>query len=91
MKTDKSKEPQAKSDLGQLPDAAFVRASALFQSGLLPFSRATLWRLVKAGKFPAPAKISNSITAWQVGAIKRWQTEMQATAEGARDQQGEVA
>lgn len=55
-----------------LPDTAFVRANALFAAGLLPFSRATLWRLVKAGKFPAPAKISENVTAWEVGAVRRW-------------------
>jgi prophage regulatory protein len=55
-----------------LPDAAFVRANSLFAAGLLPFSRATLWRLVKAGKFPAPAKISENVTAWEVGAVRRW-------------------
>ena len=55
-----------------LPDSAFVRADALFAAGLLPFSRATLWRLVKAGRFPAPAKLSENITAWEVGAVRRW-------------------
>ncbi len=55
-----------------LPDSAFVRANALFAAGLLPFSKATLWRLVKAGKFPTPAKISENVTAWEVGAVRRW-------------------
>jgi predicted DNA-binding transcriptional regulator AlpA len=27
---------------------------------------------VKAGKFPAPAKISRSITAWNLGDVRRW-------------------
>lgn len=76
MENTKSTRQRGSPDLTQLPDGAFVRASALFQSGLLPFSRATLWRLVKAGKFPAPAKISNNISAWQVGAIREWQVEV---------------
>lgn len=59
-----------------LPDTAFVRANTLFAAGLLPFSRATLWRLVKAGKFPAPAKLSENVTAWEVGAIRRWQASL---------------
>lgn len=63
-------------DIDRLPDSAFVRANALFQSGSLPFSRATLWRLVKAGKFPAPAKISRSITAWNLGDVRRWHADL---------------
>lgn len=55
-----------------LPDCAFVRSDVLFNQGILPFSKATLWRLVKARKFPAPAKISGNITAWEVGAVRRW-------------------
>ena len=62
----------AKVRFPDLPDFAFVRADVLFDEGLLPFSKATLWRLVKAQKFPAPAKISGNITAWEVGAVRRW-------------------
>ena len=59
-------------DIDQMPDTAFVRANALFASGFLPFSKSTLWRLVKAGHFPTPTKLSDNITAWNVGALKRW-------------------
>ena len=59
-------------DIDKLPDAAFVRAKALISSGVLPFSKATLWRLVKAGRFPAPAKLSDNITAWRVGELRAW-------------------
>lgn len=59
-------------DIDKLPDAAFVRAKSLFSSGVLPFSQATLWRLVKAGRFPAPAKLSDNITAWRVGELRAW-------------------
>lgn len=30
----------------------------------VPFSRSTLWREVKAGRFPAPYKLSPNTTAW---------------------------
>ena len=43
-------------DIDKLPDAAFIRARVLINSGVLPFSNATLWRLVKKGRFPAPAR-----------------------------------
>lgn len=62
-----------------LPDAAYVRESQLVQSSKrpndsapLPFSAPTLWRKVKAGTFPRPVKLSERVTAWQVGAIRQW-------------------
>ena len=30
----------------------------------VPFSRSTLWREVKAGRFPSPTKLSPNTTAW---------------------------
>ncbi len=40
--------------------------------GPLPFSHATLWRLVKNGEFPAPVKLSPGVTAWRVEDVRRW-------------------
>lgn len=39
---------------------------------LVPFSPATLWRHVKCGKFPAPVKLSSSITAWRRADYEAW-------------------
>ena len=36
-----------------------------FRRGMVPFSSATLWRLVKAGDFPQPVKLGERITAWR--------------------------
>jgi prophage regulatory protein len=65
-----------------LPDSAYVRAAQLIQSpyrplstALLPFSAPTLWRKVKAGTFPSPIKLSERITAWNVGAVRAWLLE----------------
>lgn len=62
-----------------LSDSAFIRAANLVQSrpgkqssGPLPFSLATLWRLVAAGKFPRPSKLSERMTAWRVGDVRAW-------------------
>ena len=62
-----------------LPDSAFIRESQLVQSpkrpdtpAPLPFSAPTLWRKVKAGTFPAPVKLSERVTAWNVGAVRAW-------------------
>jgi hypothetical protein len=59
-----------------LPSEGFIRQSHLIgdrktgQPGIIPFSPATLWRKVKIGKFPAPVKLSERITAWRVGDVR---------------------
>lgn len=63
-----------------LPDGAWLRESQLVRScksptsaiAPLPFSAPTLWRMVKAGKFPKPTKLSARVTAWQVGQVRAW-------------------
>lgn len=67
------------SNFDALPDSAFIRESQLVQSpkrpdtpAPLPFSAPTLWRKVKAGTFPAPVKLSERVTAWNVGAVRAW-------------------
>lgn len=69
-----------------LPDSAYIRESQLVQSpkrpdtpAPLPFSAPTLWRKVKAGTFPKPIKLSERVTAWNVGTVRAWMTA-QATA-----------
>lgn len=39
--------------------------------GILPFSRATLWRRVAAGTFPKPLKFGG-ISAWRVEDVRAW-------------------
>lgn len=62
-----------------LPDNAYVREAQLVRSPLadrsdnpLPFSAPTLWRMVKAGSFPRPVKLSQRVTAWRVGDVRSW-------------------
>jgi prophage regulatory protein len=50
------------------------------QVGMFPFSDTTLWRMVKAGKFPKPVKLSGGITAWPAPDVDAWQ---QSRAAGA--------
>lgn len=65
-----------------LPDSAWLRESQLVRSAKnpdsavapLPFSAPTLWRKVKAGTFPKPMKLSERVTAWNVGAVRAWMT-----------------
>lgn len=62
-----------------LPATGFVRLAQLVHDprkpekvAPLPFSKATLWRMVNAGKFPAPVKLSERITAWRVEDVHAW-------------------
>jgi predicted DNA-binding transcriptional regulator AlpA len=54
-----------------LPATGYVRQSQLL-GGILPLSSPTLWRMVKAGDFPAPVKLSPRVTAWRVEDIRSW-------------------
>lgn len=42
------------------------------QRGLLKVSRTTLWRMVKAGAFPAPMQVSKGIKAWKLSTVHEW-------------------
>ena len=54
-----------------LPASGFVRQSILL-AHIIPISPATLWRNVRAGKFPAPVKLSERVTAWRVEDVRDW-------------------
>jgi prophage regulatory protein len=66
--------------LDDLPDSAWLREAQLVRSGKspesaiapLPFSAPTLWRKVKNGTFPKPTKLSERVSAWQVGQVRAW-------------------
>lgn len=51
-----------------LPDYAFVRIPVV--SSLYACSYTTVWRAVKAGRIPAPHKISANTTGWNVGELR---------------------
>ena len=57
--------------LGELPATGYFRQSQLIP-GIIPFSSATLWRMVKKGTFPAPIKLSQRVTAWRAADVAAW-------------------
>lgn len=57
-----------------LPDLAFVRLPTV--QALFACSRATVWRRVKTAEIPPPVKLSERITVWQVGALRKRLKEM---------------
>ena len=53
----------------QLPDSAHVRLPVV--RGLYGnCSASAIWRNCKAGKIPAPIKLTEQITAWKVGDLR---------------------
>ena len=70
--------------LDNLPDSAMIRAGQLItrpgRPGLLPFGNTTLWRQVKAEKFPKPVKLFDNVTAWKVGDVRAWLAQREGKA-----------
>ncbi|HEY8878645.1 MAG TPA: AlpA family phage regulatory protein [Roseateles sp.] len=54
-----------------LPATGFVRQAQLVPH-IVPFSAATLWRMVRAGTFPQPVKLSARCTAWRCEEVRAW-------------------
>lgn len=54
-----------------MPETGFVRQKQLVPN-IVPFSASTLWAKVRAGKFPAPVKLSEGVTAWRVEEVREW-------------------
>src|SRR3546814_6599214 len=48
---------------------------------LLSVSRSWSWKLVQAGKFPAPIKLSARCTRWRLSAVHEWMADLQGWQE----------
>lgn len=68
QRTDQSAIPAALKNFDALPDAANVRLPIV--AGLVGCSEATVWRMAKKGTLPAPRKLSERVTAWNVGELR---------------------
>ncbi len=53
-----------------LPLDGYSRASQLIP--FLPIGLSTLWKWAKNGRFPAPVKLSNTVTAWRNQDVHQW-------------------
>jgi predicted DNA-binding transcriptional regulator AlpA len=67
--TEQSAIPDALRNFNSLPDSANVRQPVV--QGLFACSSATVWRMVKRGTLPAPKKLSERVTAWNVGDLRK--------------------
>ncbi|MDD2743784.1 MAG: AlpA family phage regulatory protein [Rhodocyclaceae bacterium] len=52
----------------QQPDSAYVRVQVV--QALFACSGATVWRMSKRGELPAPRKLSQRVTGWNVGELR---------------------
>lgn len=55
-------------NLDGFPDCGFIAARTL--AAMLGVSQVTIWRWSKAGKLPAPRKLGEGTTRWNVGEIR---------------------
>lgn len=61
--------PPALANFDTLPDAGNIRLPVV--AALFACSPATVWRRVKKSTLPAPRKLSEGVTAWNVGQIRK--------------------
>jgi predicted DNA-binding transcriptional regulator AlpA len=61
--------PDALKHFDSLPDSANVRQPVV--EALFGCSGSTVWRMVKRKTLPAPRKLSDRISAWNVGELRR--------------------
>ena len=69
QRTNQRSIPDALKNFDSLPDSANVRQPVV--QGLFGCSSATVWRNVKKGIIPAPRKLSERVTAWNVGDLRK--------------------
>lgn len=43
-------------------------------------SRATVWRWVREGRFPAPLKIGQGCTRWKLSDLEAWEAKQEGAA-----------
>jgi predicted DNA-binding transcriptional regulator AlpA len=60
-----------------LPPPLFLREPQVL--AMVPISDATLWRWVKAKKFPQPVKLGPGTTAWRADDVRAWAQSFQPT------------
>lgn len=69
------------SHIKHLPPQGMSRASQLLP--FVPFSKTTLFEWSKDGRFPAPVKLSPTMTAWRNSEVIAWLEGQSADVEGA--------
>lgn len=65
-------QPKSTTSFDALPDEALIRLRQMLALRLVPYSASTLWRKCRTNEFPRPIKVSEGITAWRVGDVRRF-------------------
>lgn len=68
-RTDSGAVPDALSNFDSLPDSAYVRQPIV--EALFGCSANSVWRWSKSGRLPTPRKLSQRVTAWNVGDLRK--------------------
>lgn len=71
-------------NFADLPDEAFIRLRQMLALQVVPFSASSVWRLCRTNGFPPPTKLSAGVTAWRVGAIRKYLIEIERRNQGER-------
>lgn len=53
----------------KLPESANVRVAVV--AAICGVSKVTIWRWTKSGRLPAPRRLSEGVTAWNVGELRQ--------------------
>jgi len=61
--------PPELKNFDDLPNSAHVRLPVV--AGLFACSHSNIWRNVKKGAIPAPVKLTENTTAWNVGQLRQ--------------------
>ncbi len=59
-----------------IPETGYIRIPEVLS--LLPLCRATFYKGIKSGRFPAPTKISARCSAWRVEVIRQLLSDLAA-------------
>jgi prophage regulatory protein len=63
--------------MADIEDRVLKPATVIDRVGL---SRVTIWRMVRRGEFPAPARLSPGRIGWSAHAVNAWVAERMAAA-----------
>ncbi len=69
QRTDTNTIPDALKNFDSLPDSANVRQPVV--QALYGCSAATVWRMVKRGTLHKPRKLSERVSTWNVGKLRK--------------------